>query len=71
MVELANGRISLQELSDLQEGDVVKLDTTKSQPAVVIVGERPKFLGRPGLNGKKRVVKITTFISAAEEEKYQ
>ncbi len=71
VVELANGRVSLQELSDLRKGDVIKLDTTKSEPAVVIVGERPKFLGRPGLNGKKRVVKITTLISAAEEEKYQ
>ena len=71
VVELANGHISLQELSSLQEGDVVKLDTVKSDPAVVIVGERPKFLGRPGLNGKKRVVRITTTISSAEEEKYQ
>jgi flagellar motor switch protein FliM len=71
VVELANGHVSLQDLSDLREGDVLKLDTAKNEPAVVIVGERPKFLGRPGLNGKKRVVKITTCISAAEEEKYQ
>ena len=71
VVELASGHISLRDLSDLQAGDVLKLDTTKNEPAVVIVGERPKFLGRPGLNGKKRVVKITTFINTSEEEKYQ
>ena len=53
------------------EGDVVKLDTRKNDPAVVFLGKRPKFLAQPGLKDKHRVVKITSLISAAEEEKYQ
>ena len=71
VVELAHSYISLKDLSDLQKGDVVKLDTRKNDPAVVFLGKRPKFLAQPGLKDKHRVVKITSLISAAEEEKYQ
>ena len=66
VVELAHSYISLKDLSDLQKGDVVKLDTRKNDPAVVFLGKRPKFLAQPVLNDKQRLVKITSLISAAE-----
>jgi flagellar motor switch protein FliM len=51
-------------------GDVVKLDTEVKDPTVVYVGSRPKFLGRPGLAGRRRAVQITTRISKEEEHFY-
>jgi len=70
-VQLARGTLLLRELADLRKGDVIKLDTTKDQPAVVFLGNQPKFLGRPGLDGKKRAVKIIEPIDQAAEELFR
>lgn len=70
-VHLAHGTLPLKELSGLQQGDVIKLDTTKDQPAVVFLGNQPKFLARPGLDGRKRAVKIIEVIAEDDEELYR
>ena len=70
VIQLARGSLPLEEVANLQIGDIIKLDTVKSEPAVVFIGERPKFLGRPGLQGKKRAVKILGAIGTEEEDLY-
>lgn len=70
-VEVARGSLPLDELADLQVGDVVMLDTTTSEAAIVYVGDRPKYLGRVGLQGSKRAVKITERIDPESEELYR
>jgi flagellar motor switch protein FliM len=50
--------ITLRELLDLKEGDVMLLDRTTSQPVDLIIGGKRKFLARPGLVGKKMAVQI-------------
>jgi flagellar motor switch protein FliM len=62
--------LPLRELADLRQGDVVQLDTGKDDPAIVFLGNQPKFLGRPGLDGKRRAVMIQRAIGADEEETY-
>ena len=64
---LGRGRVSLGEVMNLQEGDILKLDTETKQDAVVFVGNRPKFLGRPGLSGKRRAILLTEPILKADE----
>ena len=54
----------------MRQGDVVQLDTGKDDPAIVFLGNQPKFLGRPGLDGKRRAVMIQRAIGADEEETY-
>ncbi len=69
-LQVARGALSLNEVADLQEGDVVKLDTQKDEPAVLFVGGRAKYLARPGLQGRKRAAKIIEEIDADSEDLY-
>ena len=70
-VEVATGSLPLNQLADLQVGDVVKLDTQKDEPAVVFIGDRPKYRGRVGLQGRKRAVQIIEEIRTDEEHLYR
>ncbi len=70
VVQIASGNLPLGEIANLQKGDVIKLDTTKNDPAVIFIGGQPKFLGRPGLQRRKRAIEIVSPISAEEENLY-
>lgn len=71
VLQLAKGSLTLAEVAQLRQGDIVKLDTLKSEPAVVIIGDRPKFLGRPGLRQRQRAVQIVKAIDPQEEDLYR
>ena len=43
-------------------------ETQKNDPAVVFVGDKPKFLALPGLQGEKRAVQIIKEIAEDEED---
>ena len=70
-VQVADGSLPLQELAELRIGEVIKLDTNKDDHAIVFLGNKPKFLGRHGLDGKRRSVLIQRAINQEEEELYQ
>jgi flagellar motor switch protein FliM len=61
----------LSDLAELKIGDVVKLDTEKGDPAVVFIGERPKYLARPGLQGNRRAVQIVEGIHGDDEDRFR
>jgi flagellar motor switch protein FliM len=71
ILQLAKGSLSLAEVARLRQGDIVKLDTLKNEPAVIIIGDRPKFLGRPGLQQRRRAVQIVKAIAPQDEELYR
>ena len=66
-VELGRVDVSIGEVMDLQEGDVLRLDTTLHQDAIVYIGVRPKYRARPGLVGKRRAAQLTDAIVKADE----
>ena len=67
-IQVARGRLALNDIADLQIGDVIKLETQKNDPAVVFVGDKPKFLALPGMQGEKRAVQIIKEIAEDEED---
>jgi flagellar motor switch protein FliM len=69
-IRVARGKLPLEEVAKLTPGDVIKLDTVKGEPAVVFIGDQPKFLGRPGLSGSRRAVEILEEIPASDESLY-
>jgi len=69
-VMLGSARVSLGEVLNLEEGDILRLETSVKQDAVVFVGDRPKFLGRPGLMGKRRAIQLTEPIIKEDETNY-
>lgn len=52
-VELGSARITLRQLLDLQQGDVIPLDTRFGSDAVVPVMGKPKFRGQIGRIGNR------------------
>ena len=72
VAELARGPVSLKELRGLQVGDVLQMETEASEPAVVFVGDEPKYLGWPfaGENGKRKI-KVGASIPREQEYLYK
>jgi flagellar motor switch protein FliM len=49
----------MEELLNVQPGDVIRLDSLANQELDVLVGGQRKFKGRPGLVGHKVALQIT------------
>ena len=70
--ELGSGTIGVEAARRLRVGDVVQLETQTDEPAVVYVGDEPKYLGVPfaGPHDRK-TVKVARVIPWNEEELYK
>ncbi|MFY9234398.1 MAG: flagellar motor switch protein FliM [Fimbriimonadaceae bacterium] len=61
-IHLGNARLSVKDFLGLQPGDVVQLDQKTDQDLRLLVGNLPKFEGRPALQGKKIVFSVSNSI---------
>jgi flagellar motor switch protein FliM len=57
-VRLGTAELTLQELLDLQVGDVIPLNTRIREPLIVFVDDVPAYLCNPGRSGPRLAVKI-------------
>lgn len=69
-VVLGSARITIRDLLGLREGDVVTLETRVNEPSVLFVGDRPKYLTRPGKVGKSLAVEVLRSVETDEEERF-
>ena len=60
--------LKLSEFLHLQVGDVIPTEKKLSAPIEVMVNRRRKYIGRPGLTGKKRAVQILDLSDEAKRE---
>jgi flagellar motor switch protein FliM len=56
---LGHSTVSIRELVNIKPGDVLKIDKNVSQDVEVIIGDKMKFHGKPGLSGNQVAVKLT------------
>ncbi len=56
---LSTTQITIRDLINLQEGDVIRLDGKVNDDVTINVGTQLKFYGRPGANKNKVAVQIT------------
>jgi flagellar motor switch protein FliM len=56
---LGSATISIRDLVTIKPGDVLKIDKTLNQDMDIIVGDKMKYHGKPGLAGNQLAVKIT------------
>lgn len=66
-VLLGRTTIKIGELLDLQKGDVLQLDNRSSTELEILVGQRTKYLGRPGTVGSKLGIQITSTFNEGVE----
>ncbi|TVL76013.1 flagellar motor switch protein FliM [Brachyspira hyodysenteriae] len=58
--ELGSMQLPLSDILNLQKGDVVKFTDTKiTYPVIFKIGNRKKFLCRPGISGSRMAVQLT------------
>ncbi|MBD3390414.1 MAG: flagellar motor switch protein FliM [Chitinivibrionales bacterium] len=55
-------RLSIRDLLQLQQGDVLCLDKNKDSDLLLQVGNKTKMAGKSGLVGRKKAVKVTSII---------
>lgn len=66
-VELGQAQLTVGDLLNLNEGDVIPLDSRIDRPIVMKVGPYPKFTVQPGLKNKKLAVQIMDIIQEGDE----
>lgn len=57
-VVLGEASVTLQELLNLNVGDVILLNRTTNRPVDLLIGGIRKFIARPGLVGKKMAIQV-------------
>ncbi len=61
-VLLGEATVNFEELLNLQNGDVLVLNTLVNRPIPVLVGDKKRYLGQPGLSGSHMAVQITNVL---------
>ncbi|RJP35537.1 MAG: flagellar motor switch protein FliM [Candidatus Omnitrophota bacterium] len=59
--------VTLRELLDLSEGDVVQLNTRKNEEFVIQIGNEYRYFAKPGISRKHNAIKITRIISGPDD----
>lgn len=65
-VRLGASDISVEELLNLQVGDVITLNRQQHEEVEILIGDSVKFFARPGIRGKKLAVHITRINTETE-----
>lgn len=65
-VEFGKAKITMQDLIDLEPGDIIKLNSRVNDEHLVKVGNRVLFAGRSGVVNKRKAIKITRKILTNE-----
>jgi len=66
-VELGHAQVSMLGLTNMEVGDVIKLERAVNNPLEVKIGGKQKFYGRAGLVGKRLSIEIQEQVGAASE----
>ncbi|MDW7673515.1 MAG: flagellar motor switch protein FliM [Bacillota bacterium] len=67
IVQVGEAKITVEELIELQVGDVVPLEQSLDDLFKIVVGNRVKFLGKPGLVGSKLAVQVESIVTEGDD----
>lgn len=62
-VQLGKARVNVQDFLRLQPGDIVRLDQKTAEDLTLLIGNVPKYEGKPALQGKKLVFSVSDPIT--------
>jgi flagellar motor switch protein FliM len=66
-VNIGTSTLSMQEVINLRQGDIIKLETNANDEILVLVETKPMFYAKVGAKGKKKAVKVTGLTNKADE----
>lgn len=68
IVEMGRTELTFGEVAALEVGNIIRFNTELSAPLKIRVGDKLKFLGRPGVKDRKISVQVSKIIQEGEEE---
>ncbi len=69
IAEIGSMNLTVRDVLALRVGDIIRLDNVRvDDPMVLKIGDRKKFLCRPGVVGNKLAVQVTKKLEGLEEE---
>ena len=68
IVELGNAEVTLNDVLELQIGDVIPLGSRVAGDISVLVNGERKYHARPGLRSKRLAIRITSIISVDDDD---
>ena len=71
VVEMGRASVTVRELLELVNGDVLQLTTRVDDELSIMIGQHEKFKGKPGLSGHRIAVQITQIASSEGDENYE
>lgn len=72
VAEIGSMQLTVRDVLSLQRGDTIRLPNTRiSDPLVMKIGNRHKFLCRPGVVGSKVAVQITKKLEDLNKEEFE
>ena len=72
VAEIGKINISIREVLSLQTGDIIRLYNTKvGDPYSLNIGNKKKFLCRPGVIGKRMAIQVVKKIAELEQEEFE
>ncbi len=70
--EIGNMNLTVRDLLSLQKGDVIRLpDVRTGDPMILKIGNRKKFMCRPGVVGNKLAVQITEKLEEVTKSEFE
>jgi len=72
VAEIGNMDLTVREVLSLGVGDVIRLPNVRAgDPMELKVGNRAKFLYKPGVVGRKLAVQIVKKLAESEEDEFE
>ncbi len=66
VVEFGKGKITMQELTELEKGDIIKLDTKITDEQIVKVAGKIMFTGKSGVVNNHKAIKVSKKLFSEE-----
>jgi len=61
-IRLGNARCSVRDFLSLKDGDILRLDQRTANDLTLLIESKPKFAGKPAMQGKKLVFSVTDLL---------
>ena len=65
---LGNAQLSLEDIMNLQVGDIIPLNTSPHQPLTLDIGGLPRFQVQVGRRRESHAVQLLNFVSKREKQ---
>ena len=70
--EIGSIQVSVRDVINLRSGDIIRLDNVRTNdPMVLKIGNRSKYLCRPGVVGNKLAVQLTKQLEDIEKDEIE